>query len=277
MKSKTHWLFIFLLLVFLSTTGEQCDPNTLLFGDNAEYRAIKDVVARLRDGINAASQSMLKDVVSKQFSAGGLGQLGMIQNYFDQKLKINDMNVSNISIDGKGASARVDWTGTLTLKPKPNIPYIADKIPALSGDVGAGMIFGFVKEDDGKWRISAQNVLKMTKSAVWGNNYPEIPAFNVDKETVAPGGTIKVDATLKRVGGNVMLAAVNTKPIVNSLTGVKDGAIDTVSIKVPSDKPVGSTYDVYVIALGVDANFINPSASKIVGITLKQISIPVEK
>jgi hypothetical protein len=86
---------------------------------------------------------------------------------------------------------------------------------------------------------------------------------------------VNVDANLKRAGGNVMLVAVNDKAIVNSLSGVSNGPMDTVSLKVPSDKKSGSTYDVYVMALGVNAHWINPYASSIVGITLKQVSIPV--
>jgi len=42
-----------------------------------------------------------------------------------------------------------------------------------------------------------------------------------------------------------------------------------------SGKKAGDTYDVYIIALGINANFINPNASSITGITLKQVSIPV--
>jgi hypothetical protein len=269
---------LFLLLTFLSTTGEQCDKNitTLLFGDNAEYTAIKDLMSRFKDGINSSSKSILEDVISKQFDSAGLSQLGAIQNYFTQELKINDIKMSNISVDGNGAQGNVDWTGTLTIKPKPNIPYVADKIPALASDVTAGFIFGYVKEKDGKWRIKAQKVLKMTKSAVWGKEFPEINNLNVSKMSVVPGDTIKADAELNRVGGNVMLAAVNGKAIVNSIYGVKNGSIDTVTLKVPTDKKPGSGYDINIIALGLDANFVNPSASKITGITFKQITIPVE-
>lgn len=276
MKFKPVHIILFLLFVFLSTTGEQCDVNTLLFADNADYKAIRDVLGMLKDGINSGSQEMLKKVISKQYGTAGLDQLGQIKNYFDQELKINDLNISNLSVDGRGAQAQVDWTGTLTLKPKPNIPYVADKIPTLSGDVTAGLIFGFVKESDGKWRIKAQKILQMTRSAVWGQDYPEVSRLIVNKSTTVPGDTLKVDAKLKRVGGNVMLAAVNGKAIVNSIMGVSDGAIDTVKISVPKDKKAGSTFDVYVIAVGVDANFTNPSASRIVGLTLKQVCVPVE-
>jgi len=277
MKFKPVHIILFLLFVFLSTTGEQCDVNTLLFANNADYNAIRDVINMFKDGINSGSEAMLKKVISKQYGSAGLDQLGMIKNYFDQELKINDLNISNMSVDGSGAQAQVDWTGKLTLKPKPNIPYIADKIPTLTGDVTAGLIFGFVKESDGKWRIKAQKILQMTRSAVWGKEFPEVSNLIVDKPTVNPGDTIKVNADLRRVGGNVMLAAVNNKAIVNSILGVSDGAIDTVKLSVPKDKKDGSTFDVYVIALGVNANFANPAASKIVGITLKQVCVPVEK
>ncbi len=276
MKNKSLYLILFLLLTFLSTTGEQCDVNSLLFGGNAEYTAIRDVVNKFKEGINSASESLLTSVISSQYKSGGIDQVELIKKYFDQELKINDINVSNISIDGKGARCNVDWTGTLTMRPKPNIPYVADKIPVLSGDVTAGMIFGFAKEDDGKWRITAQKVLRLTRSAVWGEKYPEIEGFTADKSTVKPGGTLKVDATLKRVGGNVMLAAVNGKAIVNSIYGSADGPIKTIKLNVPSNKKSGSTFDVYVMAVGIDANFVNPKASKIVGITLKQVSVPVE-
>lgn len=275
MKITSLWPILFIILVFLSTTGEQCDINSLLFANNADYAAIKDVISRFKDGINSQSESILKGIVSKQFSAGGLDQLGVIKNYFNSELKINDINVSNISVDGNGAQARVDWTGTLIMKPKPDIPLVADKIPVLSADVNAGLIFGFVKESDGQWRIKAQRILQFTKSAVWGKDFPEINNFTIDKSPASPGDSIKVDASLKRVGGNVMFAAVNDKVIVNSINGVSDGPIKTLTFKVPSNKPDGSTYDIYVMALGVDVNFVNPSLSKIVGISIKQVSVPV--
>lgn len=277
MRKRSLWLVLFLLLTFLSTTGEQCgtDITSLLFGDNADVIAIKDIMAKLKDGINSQNDSLLKSVISEQFNTGSLDQLGAIRNYFDQELKINDIKISNINIDGKGATGSVDWTGTLMLKPKPNIPYIADKVPTLSGDVTAGFNFGFVKESDGKWRIKAQKVLKMVKSAVWGSGCPEISGLDVDRTEVVPGDTVKLNAILKRVGGNVMLAAVNNKAIVNSIYGVSDGAIDTQNLKVPSTAKPGDPFNMYVMALGVDANFMNPSASTIRGITLKQISVPV--
>jgi hypothetical protein len=277
MKIKTLWLLLFLILTFLSTTGEQCstDINSLLFGDNADVLAIKGVISQLKDGINSQNKSLLEGIISKQFETGGMSQLGQIQNYFDQKLTINDIKIGNINIDGKGATGSVDWTGTLTLKPKPNIPFIADKIPTLSGDVSAGFIFGFVKEKDDKWRIKAQKVLKMVKSAVWGKDYPVVSSYDLNKSEVVPGDSIKVDAELKRVGGNVMLAAVNTKPLINSIFGLSDGPIDTVKLNVPKDKKPGSTYDVYLIALGVNANFADPAKSSIAGITFKQMSVPV--
>jgi len=273
MKLRDLAVMLALLFVFLSTTGEQCDPDmaSLFFGDNADYKAIKSVVERFKDGINSASQSILEEVISRNFEAGSLGRMGIIKDYFDQELKINNIKVSDISIDGRGAEGRVDWTGTLTLRPKPDIPYVADKIPALSGDVNARLIFGFVKEDDGKWRIKANRVLQITKSAVWGEGPPAVTNFRVDSDE----GNIKVNADLTKVGGNVMLAAVNDRAIVNSIYGVKNGPIDTVRLSIPDGMRPGDAYDVYVIALGVDANFLNPKASRITGITLKQVTVPV--
>jgi len=277
MKTKKLLIALSLLLVFISTTGQDCDsfdPMALL-GENADYRAIKDLMNRFKDGINLMDESILKDVISDQFLAGSKDQLSMIMNYFDQELTINKIGVSSLNVDGRGAEGKVNWTGTLTLRPKPDIPFVADKIPALSGDVEAGLIFGFVKEDDGNWRIKAQKVLKIVKSAVWGSGPPQISNFDMNKSEVLPGATVNVDADLKRESGNVMLAAVNDVAIVNAITGISNGPIDTVKLKVPSGLKPGDSYDVNIIALGINANFINPAASSITGITFKQVSIPV--
>ena len=195
-KIKTLCLVFCLLLVALATTGEQCDVNSLLFGENEEYRAIKDVVNRFKDGINDFDKAILNEIISTNYSTGGLDRLGLIKDYFDQQIEIDKIRVSNISIDGKGASARVDWDGKVILKPKPNIPYIADQIPALSADIDAGMIFGFKKEEDGKWRITAQKVLSITKTASWGIGSPFITKFRITPSTASPGDSIWVDAKL---------------------------------------------------------------------------------
>jgi len=276
-RFKKLCLIFSLLLIVLATTGEQCDVNTLLFGENEEYRAIRDVVNRFKEGINSLDKEILNDVISKNYASGGLDRLGIIKNYFDQEIKISDIRLSNITVDGRGADCRVDWDGTVILKPKPDIPYVADKIPTLSGDIDAAMIFGFKKEDDGKWRIIAKEVLTMTKSAKWGISAPFISRFTVTPSTASAGDSLWVDAELKRIGGNVMLAAVNDRTLINTIYGIKDGPIDTIKVRVPSDQVPGSTYDVYIIALGVNANFLNPSQSGIVGITLRQISVPIEK
>jgi|GEM_PF-2412565 len=275
-KLKSLLIIFLLLLVALATTGQDCDMNTLLFGEDEEYRAIRDVINRFKQGINTLDKTILNEVISSSYAAGGLDRLGLIKDYFDQEIEIGKINISNIAIDGSGASARIDWDGKVFLKPKPDIPYVADKIPTLSGDVNAGMIFGFKKEDDGKWRITSEKVLSMTKSATWGIGYPFVSNLKVTPGSASPGEYISVDASLKRIEGNVMLAAVNDRALVNTIYGVKNGPIDTVKVRVPSDRASGSTYDVYIIALGVNANFLNPGSSSIAGIALKQISVPIK-
>ena len=275
-KFKTLCLVFCLLLAALATTGEQCDVNSLLFGENEEYRAIKDVVNRFKLGINDFDKAILNEVISKNYSTGGIDRLGLIKDYFDQQIVIDDIRLSNISIDGSGANARADWDGKVIIKPKPSIPYVADQIPALSGDINAGMIFGFKKESDGKWRITAQKVLSITKTASWGIGSPFITKFRTTPGTASPGESIWVDAKLKRVDGNVMLAAVNDRALVTSIYGLDDGPIDTLKFHVPANQAPGSTYDVYIIALGVNASFLHPAQSSIVGITLKQISVPIK-
>lgn len=275
-KLKILLMIFLLLLASLATSGQDCDMNSLLFGENEEYMAIRDVINRFKQGINTLDKTILNEVISASYAAGGLDRLGLIKDYFDQEIEIGKINISSIAIDGNGASARVDWDGKVFLKPKPDIPYVADKIPTLSGDLNAGMIFGFKKESDGKWRISSEKVLSMTKSATWGIGYPFVSNFRVTPGSASPGEYISVDASLKRMEGNVMLAAVNDRTLVNSIYGVKDGSIDTINVRVPSDRASGSTYDVYIIALGVNANFLNPAQSGIAGITLKQISVPIK-
>ncbi len=277
-KLKSLFIVFLLLLVALATTGEQCEEiNSLLFGENEDYRALRDVVNRFKEGINAVDTSILNDVISKSYSGGGLDRLGIIKNYFDEELQIGKISISNITIDGKGASARINWDGKIIMKPKPNIPYVADQIPTLSGDVDAAMIFDFRKEDDGKWRITAEEVLSLTKSAVWGMESPLISKFRVSPSSASPGDDIWVDAELKRIGGNVMLAAVNDRALINTIYGISDGAIDTVKVHVPSNQDPGSSFDVYIIALGVNANFLNPAQSSIAGITVKLTSIPIKE
>ncbi len=264
---------IFLIILFLLfLTGCRKDNQV----DPVLNKNIVRLFEMYKEGINKSDKITLDYIIADELNYYGGSKKKYIEQLINWKVLIEDIKWQVFAIEDYKVLVETKITGMLVYKPIVSPDLFKEQVPLLQGSFQKQALFTLAYNQDGL-RILNETEGSTGKIFQWGDFLPDIKTFSLDKYTVSPGDTIKVNISIDKGMNDVIFVFINDR----LLSGFSDaGEVpyneDAFNVRIPGDYPAGKPYNITAMAFAGKIDLTNPQQADLRGIVVKTISVPVK-